>query len=221
MRKILSACALLLLCAVSAAGEGYDIAGLWNIGGTGFAEKNFLRISLALDGNMTLTTATTNEVLNNAVSSDIVRQAYPESEDILSGDLRFLTAYDINLEITATNLDISAWSDHIPNGIRIPVPLPARVPTADYPLEIPVQVVNDGLRYTLTLTSSSSGKVRVQGYVDLDVVGSTEINADSAVWKYGTQRPSYESETSSGCDSGFGALMLLLVFAGVKKIVRD
>ena len=221
MRKILSACALLVLCAVSAAGEDYDISGLWNIGGRGFAEKEFVRVSLALDGNITLTTAETNEILNNEVSSDLVRQAYPESEDILSGDLRFLTAYDINLEITATNLDISAWSDHIPNGIRVPVPLPARVPTADYPIVVPVQNVNDSLRYTVTITSATSGKVRIQGYVDLDVVGSTEINSDCAVWKYGTPKPAYEEETSSGCDSGYGALMLLLVFAGVKRNVRD
>ncbi|MBR0034791.1 MAG: hypothetical protein IJP54_03850, partial [Synergistaceae bacterium] len=124
MKKFLLACMILVVGTVSAIGEEYDISGLWNIEGDGFAEKSFVRISLAVNGNMTLTTASTQEVLDDAVSRDLVRQEYADRADILSGDLSFLTAYDINLKITATNLDINAWNGHIPNGIRIPVPLP-------------------------------------------------------------------------------------------------
>ena len=224
MKKILLACMILVMTAVSAIGEEYDISGLWNIEGTGFAEKDFVRIRFDLVGNMTLTTSSTQEVLDNAVSRDLVRQEYADRADILSGDVRFLTGYDINLKITATTLDIKAWNDHIPNGIRIPVPLPERVPSANSPYEIPVQTNIYGLNYKVTLTSSTSGKVRVTGYVDLDVVGETEINSDCALWKNGTPKPKLDEETSSGCDSGiFGlyAVMLLMVFSGVKKLVRN
>lgn len=221
MKKLLLTCtALLMLCSPLAA-DNYDISGLWNIAGTGFAEKSFLRVSLALDGNMTLTTSSTQEVLNNAVSADLLRQEYPMSADILSKDLRFLTAYDINLKITATNLDIKAWDDHVPNGIRVPVPLPEMRPANNQPYELPVRVVSDTLLCKVTLTSTTSGKVRITGFVDLDVVGETEINSDCALWLNGTPKPKLEEETSSGCDSGFSSLMLLLVFAGVCKLVRN
>lgn len=82
MRKILLACAILLLSCQSVIADDYDLAGLWHIGGTGFVEKSFVRISLELDGDMTLTTA-----------------------------------------------GITAWKDHIPNGIRIPVPLTDKAPS--------------------------------------------------------------------------------------------
>ena len=221
MRKILLACMILVVGTVSAIGEEYDISGLWNIEGDGFAEKSFVRISLAVNGNMTLTTASTQEVLDDAVSRDLVRQEYADRADILSGDLSFLTGYDINLEITATDLDISAWNDHIPNGIRIPVPLPEMRPTNNQPYELPVQANVDGLNCKVTLTSTTSGKIRITGYIDLYSLGSTEINSDCAIWKNGTPKPQTESETKSGCDSGFSVMMLLMIFAGVKKFVRN
>ena len=214
MRKIVLACVMFVLAASSALCDEYDLAGLWDIAGTGFVEKGILRVSLELDGDMTLTTASTQEILNNAVSRDLV------SPDLLSGDLRFLTAYDINLKITATNLDINAWSDHIPNGIKIPAPLPAEAPSEEYPYELPIYVYSEGLTYRMTLTSTTSGKVRITGNIQLDdPVGSIEINSDCAFWKHGTPKPRLEEETSSGCDSGIGAFMLVLIFAGVRKIV--
>ncbi|MBQ7215843.1 MAG: hypothetical protein IJS39_07640 [Synergistaceae bacterium] len=224
MKKLLLACMILVMGSVSAIGEEYDISGLWNIEGEGFAEKSFVRVSLALDGDMTLTTASTQEVLDNAVSQDLVRQEYADRADILSGDVRFLTGYDIHLKITATNLDISAWSDHLPNGIRIPVPLPTEIPSASYPYELPVQANIDGLNYKVTLTSAVSGKVRITGYADFDVIGSTEINSECLVWKNGTPKPQSDGSSSSGCDSGFlglYAVMMPVIFAGVKKLVRN
>ena len=211
---------LALLCSDVCA-ENYDIAGPWNIAGDGFVEKAPLRVTLELTGNMTLRTASTQEILDS-VSADLVRQQYPESPDILSRDLRFLTSYDINLKNTATNLGIKAWNDHLPNGIRIPSPLPEMKPSKEYPYELPVYGYNDGLTYKVTLTSDVSGKVRITGFVNFDVIGKTEINSDCAVWKAGTPKPKLEEETNSGCNSGFSLLiMLLLAILGVKKFVRN
>ena len=223
MKKFLLACMILVMGSVSAIGEEYDVSGLWNIEGEGFAEKSFVRVSMALEGNMTLTTASTQEILNDAVSRDLVRQEYADRADILSGDVRFLTGYDIHLKITVTNLDISAWSNYIPNGIRIPVPLPTEIPSASYPYELPVQANVDGLNYRFTLTSAVSGKVRITGYVDFDVIGSTEINSECLVWKNGTPKPQSDGSSSSGCDVGFSGMfaVMMIVFAGVMKLVRN
>ncbi len=223
-KKILLACMIVVLGSVSAIGEEYDISGFWYIEGDGFVEKEFVRVSLELDGYMLLTTASTQEILDDAVSRDLVRQEYADRADILSGDVRFLTGYDIDLTITATNLNIRAWSDHIPNGIRIPVPLPTQIPSASYPYELPVQPRVDGLTCKITLTSATSGIVKITGYIDLDVVGETEINSECLIWKRGTTKPQSDGESSSGCDtgnSGLYAVMMLVIFAGVKKFVRN
>ena len=222
MRKILPALAVAAILSSISSAASYDIAGLWNILGTGFVEKTFLRVSLELTGDTTLTTSTTQEVLDNNISADLLRQAYPESPDILSGDLNFLTAYDINLKISATAADISAWRDHIPNGIKIPVPLPRLAPTKELPYEIPIHVESEGLTYRMTLTGADSGKIRITGIVDFDEVSGVEINSDCTFWKNGTKRPDLEEETNSGCNSGTGMLMLMItmIFAGGLKSVR-
>ena len=215
MRKILLACAILVLGCQSVIAEDYDVAGLWHIGGTGFVEKDFVRISLELEGDMTLTTATTQEIKDNVISRDLV------SDDLLSGDLKFLTTYDINMKISATMADISVWKDHIPNGIRVPVPLPEEAPSKEFPYTLPVAVEHEGLTYQVTLTSTVSGKIRITGIVDFNELSGVEINSDCAFWKDGTQKPELEEETDSGCNSGFGGLMLLLAIGGVRKIVRN
>ena len=215
IRKFLLACMIVVLGTVSAIGDEYDISGLWNIHGTGFVEKGVVRVSLTLNGNMTLTTASTAEILNNAVSRDLV------DSDLLSGDLRFLTGYEGNLRVDATGLSISVWDDELHNGIRIPVALPAAIPTEDYPYVLPVFVTENGLNYTVTLVSSQAGKLRVHGFTDFGELKDAELNADATVWKHGTPMPNLDSETSSGCDNGISAVMLLIVFAGVKKFVRN
>ena len=211
---LLLACVIVLCCS-SLRAEDYDIAGLWNIYGTGFVEKSFVRVSLELTGDMTLTTATSEEISNDIISRDLV------SKDLLNKNTRFLTAYDINLKISATELEIEAWDDHIPNGIRVPVPLPEMRPTNNDPYVVPISLEHEGLNYQVTLTSTESGKVRITGFVEMDVIGEVEINSDCALWKSGTQRPSLEEETSSGCNSGFGALMITLLAGVVMKIVRN
>lgn len=210
MRKILLACFVLLLCSASVCGEEYDISGFWNIKGQGFAEKSFVRVSLSLTGVMQLKTSTAQEVAQNFLGYD--------ADNI---DAKFLTSYDIYLRIDATGLDIKAWEDNIPNGIEIPVPLPEMRPTVNQPYTLPVSVTSEGLTYSVTLTSIESGKVRITGYVDLDTIGSTEINSECALWKFGTPMPQLESETSSGCNSGFGAWVIALLLLGVRKNVRD
>ena len=210
MRKILLACLVLLLCSASVCGEEYDISGYWNIKGQGFAEKSFVRVSLSLTGILQLKTSTAQEVARDFTGYDVA-----------SVDARFLTSYDIYLRIDATGIDIKAWEDNIPNGINIPVPLPEMRPTLNDPYTLPISVSSEGLTYSVTLTSTESGKVRITGYVDLDTIGSTEINSDCALWKFGTPMPEFESETSSGCSSGFGAWVIALVLLGVCKNVRD
>ena len=214
MKKLLLVFAVLGMFCAWAGAESYDISGLWNIKGTGFVEKSFVRVSLELTGDMTLTTATSEEISNDIISRDLV------SKDLLSGDTVFLTAYDINLKITATGMNIRAWQDHIPNGIRVPVPLPETHPTKELPYTLPIAVNHEGLTYQVTLTGSDSGKVRITGFIEMDVIGEVEINSDCALWKSGTRMPALEEETSSGCNSGFGAILILL--AGmVMKIVRN
>ena len=215
-RKFLVVCAaVMMICSCAAAADDYDISGRWNIRGTGFVEKGVVRVSLTLNGDMNLTTATTAEILNNAVSRDLV------ASDLLSGDLKFLTGYEGNLRVDATGLSITVWEDTLPNGIRVPVAIPATIPTEDYPYVLPVRVTNNGLNYRVTLTSTESGKLRINGITDFGELKDAELNADCTVWKHGTPMPALEEETSSGCNSGFSALMLLFVFAGVKKIVRN
>ena len=215
MKKLLLSCMILVMSSVSAIGEEYDVSGLWDIHGTGFVEKGVLRVSLTLNGNMTLTTASTSEILNNAVSRDLV------DSSLLSGDLRFLTGYEGNLRVDATGLSISVWDDEVHNGIRVPAAIPARIPTKDYPYVLPVSVTDNGLNYTVTLVSSQAGKLRVHGFTDFGELKDAELNADATVWKHGTPMPELDSETSSGCDSGVSAVMMLVIFAGVKKFVRN
>ena len=216
MRKFLVVCAaVMMICSSAAVAEDYDVSGLWNIRGTGFVEKGFVRVSLVLNGDITLTTATTAEVVNNTVSRDLV------DSDLLSGDLQFLTGYEGNLRVDATGFSIKVWEDILPNGIRVPVALPETTPTEEYPYVLPVKVTQKGLTYRVTLTSTESGKLRINGITDFGELKDAELNADCTVWKYGTPMPALEEETSSGCNSCFSALMLLVIFAGGKKIVRN
>lgn len=221
MKRLVTALMMILLSCSSIAAEEYDISGLWYIKGTGFAEKSFVRISMELIGDMTLTTSKVSEL-----SGDIINVLSEDAETLISRDnldekLNALTGYEINLKINAmTNagFDIRAWSDHLPNYIRIPIIFPELRPTLSKPFTLPA-VSKDGLSYQVTFTSTTSGKVRIRGYVDFDVVGSTEINSDCEIWKSGTPEPGTDEETKSGCNSGIGILAAILSL-GVCMIVR-
>ena len=213
MRRILLACVVVMIGCSSVTADDYDISGLWNVRGTGFVEKGVVRVSLTMNGDMTLTTATPAEIVNNIVSRDLV------DSNLLGGNLKFLTAYSANLRVDATQLDIKMWEDNLQNNVRIPVPLSEKKPTDNEPYNLPVTVTQNGLNFRVTLTSAESGKLRVTGITDFGELKDAEINADCTVWKYGTPMPLLEKETSSGCNSGLSALMLLLMFVGVRKLV--
>ena len=210
---------LFMLFTVSAA-EGYEFSGLWNIYGTGFVEKSFVRISLGLSGEMELSTCKVSEL-----SDDVVKVLSNDTVTILNRnelakDLNCLRAYDINLRVYAldnSGLDVKIWDDNIPNGLRIPIVYPEFEATLNDPFTLP-SITQNGLTYTVSFTSETAGKLRVQGYIDTSI-GDIELNSDGTIWKEGTSRPSTESETKSGCNMGMGILMMLL--AGVYFIVRN
>ena len=159
------------------------------------------------------------------LSDDIVQVLSNDTVTILNRndvaqDLNCLRAYDINLRVYAldkSGFDVKIWDDNIPNGIRLPIVYPEFEATLNDPFTLP-SVTQNGLTYTVSFTSETAGKLRVQGYIDTSI-GDIELNSDGTIWKYGTARPSTESETKSGCNMGMGILMMLL--AGVYFIVRD
>ena len=214
-------CVMFMIFAVSA--EGFNVSGKWNILGTGFVEKSFVRISLELRGEMNLTTS---EAMN--LSHDMVNVISNDTSTFISRDKisdysDCLTGYEINLSLYAfdkTGLDIKIWEDNYPNGIIIPILFPDFTPTLNNPFVLPA-VTHNGLTYQVTFTSETSGKLRVTVYVDTEYVGDIEINSDCAIWKNGTSRPSIVSETSSGCDSGTGIFAVMILLSGVRKFVRN
>ncbi|MBQ9903672.1 MAG: hypothetical protein IJM47_02675 [Synergistaceae bacterium] len=186
---------IMIFCSMTA--EAYDIPGTWNVYGTGFVEKSFVRISFELRGEIEL-----------------------YSRDI-GENLDCLTSYDVNLRIYAlskSGFDLKVWDDSFNEIFEYPIPIPEVSPTPNNPIVFPA-ITRGKLTYQLTLTSETAGKLRVKGYVDVDTVGEVEINTDCVVWKKGTQRPDTDSSTKSGCNLGITALMLLLL--GVKILVRN
>ena len=220
MKKFLCAC-LIILCACNVLNaEDYDISGNWLVHGEGFVEKSFVRSSLELNGNMTLTTRTLREISRDIQALIIDNETVTDlSNELLDSDMRALTEYNIHIRLDATTLDIKAWEEYLLNGIKIPVLLPEMRPTNNNPFILPA-VTYDGLTYQVTFTSINSGTVKITGYIDVDLVGSCEVNSDSSIWKEGTNEPA-RSSSKSGCNSGMGIFAcVLLLLAGVLKFVR-
>lgn len=219
MKKFLVCVMLLMLVTVA---DGYDFAGQWWIYGTGFVEKSFVRISLELRGEMTLSSCKVSEL-----SYDVVQVLSNDTVTIMSREdvdenLMCLNGYDINLRVYAlseSGFDVKIWDDNLPNGIRIPIVYPYFEPTVNNPFTLPA-VTSNGLTYRVSFTSENAGKIRVTGYIDTSI-GDIELNSDSTIWRYGTLQPSTESETKSGCNSGVGAIVLMMLLAGVNKFVRN
>lgn len=226
MKKIFAVFLFLLsVCSLAFAEEKeeYDISGLWNISGTGFAEKSFVRSSLVLTGDLNIQVQSVYEISNditNLISGEEEINFLVHSSDSLSSDLKAITSYDINLKVTATELDIKAWEGRIENGIKIPVLLPEMRPSNNNPYVLPA-VSYDGLTYQVTFTSTTSGTVSIKGYIDLDVVGNTELNSICAIWKKGTEEPEDSKNGSSGCNFGFNYLCLAVMILGGFKFVRN
>lgn len=220
----------ILLCYSVHASEYIDtvLPGKWNIYGTSFVEKDFVRISFKAEGEMNLLT----DVLKNLNASldTIIDNNQKVSRNVINENRKVLTSCDINLKLyifDKAGFDIRVWDDYIDNAIGIPVLLPEARPTINNPFVLPTVRLQD-LNLTVTFTSESSGKLRVKGYADLDTVGVCEINADCALWKDGTERPSLEKETSSGCNAtGLGilvlfiALRLLVIFERGRKFCSE
>ena len=182
---VLGALAIVMcLVPVALADETWDPEGRWLIEGGGYGEKSFLRLQLSLNGTMDIHTA-------------------------LSGDVRVITGYDISMRLDTSRADVKTWTEDIHERLHIPAPLPELRPTVNEPFTLP-PVSAEGLTYRVTLTSTTSGTVDIYGTIDLDVLGDTEINSVSAVWKQGTKKPDVE-DLESGCNAGTfpGALLLL------------
>ncbi|MBQ7561343.1 MAG: hypothetical protein IJS99_05880 [Synergistaceae bacterium] len=219
MKKFLCACFIILSACNILNAEDYDISGAWLVHGEGFAEKSFVRSSLELTGDMTLTTRTLREIsrdiqaliINNETVTDL-------SNELLDSDMKALTDYNIHIRLDATSLNIKAWEEYLLNGIKIPILLPEMRPTNNEPFTLPA-VTYEGLTYQVTFTDIDSGTVRITGYIDVDLVGSCEINSDSSIWRNGTSEPT-RSSSSSGCNSGMGIFEFALLLTGVLKFVR-
>ena len=213
MKKLFFALIFVIsFCSLSNA-EDTITPGKWNIYGQGFIEKDFVRLKLGLEGEMNLDIKNVEDVEDEVMALTdgneiIFRQ-------LVSNDMKALTSYDIKLELTLTGAEISAWSEHLPNTLKIPVLLPEKIPTEEYPFELPT-ITKDKLSYTLKFTSSSSGVLRVEGYIDVDTVGECEVKTDCTVWNSAVEKmPALSSDTSSGCNSGMEFFVLALIFFGI------
>ncbi|MBQ9628861.1 MAG: hypothetical protein IJR43_06360 [Synergistaceae bacterium] len=200
MKKILAFMAVSLVFASWAAyadTETFDASGTWLIKGVGHVDKSFVRSSLELSGNMYIQT---------------------ESSDILSQDMRMLTSYDIYLRIDASTLNIKVYDKHIENRIRVNVPVPTRIPTAEYPIELP-DVTYDDITYSATLTGANSGTVTISGIIrDVDVIGDLELDSDCKIWRAGTPEPKIDEGKNSGCNSFFGIIAMILTLGVIKRV---
>ena len=215
MKKIFTLIFLILIssCSLLNASEYIDsiLPGKWNIEGTSFVEKEFVRVSFRIEGEME---QTTDIVKNLNENTDKIFDGTKEvNRYVVNENRKVLTSCGIDLRIymfDKTGLDIKVWEGAVDNAVKIPLLLPEARPTLNDPFVLPTMKVND-LNLTLTFTSESSGKLRVQGYVDFDTVGECEVNADCALWKDGTEKTSTDEETSSGCNAGGTALVILLI----------
>ena len=225
VKNIASVLVLILVACLPVAADEYDetiLPGLWHIKGQGYGEYSPIRLKLSLTGNMNIATSKLSEISadnlyiksgDETVSLDL--ENHPEL-----ADMKALTSYDIYMRLELTGAGFKAWEENFPNGIRIPVLLPNLRPTVNEPFVLP-GISNENITYQVSFTSPTSGKVRIHGYTDVDVLGTCEINADCAIWRDGYPEPELDSETDSGCNSGMSVLMLLLVFMGVRKLVRN
>ena len=116
-------------------------------------------------------------------------------------------------------MNIKAWTERYSETLRIPVPLPELRPTLSNPFYLPPVKTKEGLTYKVMLTSVTSGKVDIYGTIDLDVIGRTKIQSNSAIWKEGTKKPGLE-DMQSGCGLGLGMGTMLLLVPPLLPLVR-
>ena len=199
MRRFFQALSVVILTLIfSGNAWAFQAAGLWHISGTGFVEKSIIRISLKVTGSTALQTMT------------------------IAGT-ECLTSYDAAIKIDAfdrAGFDINVRDEHFADSFNTPVPLPDINPTPENPFTIPAITLN-GLTYEASFTSENTGTLSVTGYVDIDTVGTSEINTKCVIWRDGTPKPEEDTSSSSGCNSGLGIFAFLMLISGVKIIVRN
>ena len=232
MKKFFIVCVILLLSVAVINAEDYDISGLWNIDGKGFAKDSStgIKLNAQIDGNMHIYTALASEISQDLASNDYASKDVFDtiSKDLLSPDKRFLTGYDIYVRIDLSKLlSYKVWDYTIPNGIRIPTPLPEMRPTNNNPYELVnfgIDNEEQNMNYSIILTSTTSGKIIINGVIkDVEVVGDVEVDSESVIWLDGTERPDVDPKVDSGCNSGFGiiSLALILFWRSKYKDVRN
>lgn len=223
MKKIFFALLILLIASMLNASEYTDtiLPGKWNIEGTSFIEKGIIRLSVKIDGEVNQTT----EILKNLNASvdKIIENNQEKARNLINEERKVLNGCKVNLRLyifDKAGFDIKVWDHNIPNAVQIPVLLPEMRPTINKPFVLP-SITKDNITYTITFTSETSGKLRAKGYVDVDAVGTCEINADCALWRDGTTKPETEKETKSGCNSlgifsAFIVLLMMMIGRGTK-----
>ncbi|MDR1978182.1 MAG: hypothetical protein LBQ42_05560 [Synergistaceae bacterium] len=192
MRRFLILTVLVSIFASGTAFAEYDVSGLWLLEGSGYAEKSPVRSELTDTGTLDIKTETKDGV-------------------------QYIVGYSLELRLDASRFNINAWKDSKIVLLDIPVVVPELNPTTNRPFELP-PVTIDGLTYEVTFTTTTSGTVKIYGYIDVDVVGSVEINSISVIWKSGTSKPDVPQMTS-GCDSGMSWVLLALVL-GSGRVCR-
>jgi hypothetical protein len=176
--------AVLFTCTADA--EGGTVGARWLSSGTGFAERGFVRVRLNADGVL-----------------DIKSTDVDGTENI--------TGYEAWGGLNASLLGINTWGYHNKYELSLPIEVGSFNPTVNEPFRLPSFTI-DRLTYTVVLTDENSGTVNISGYVDIDMVGDTEINANCAIWREGTPKPE-TPDTESGCDVGAGALGFIALAA--------
>jgi hypothetical protein len=172
----------------------YDIAGWWLLEGNGYAEKSFVRTELADVGRLNIKTQTEDGV-------------------------QYLLGYSLDLWLDVSRFNINAWKYSRVVSWDVPIPLPELDPTMNDPFELPPVTV-EGLTYELALTTTTSGTVKIYGYLDIDVVGTVGINSMSTIWKNGTKRPIDTSGLSSGCNTSWTIWTLLTLLTLLPLLVK-
>ncbi|MDR1378097.1 MAG: hypothetical protein LBJ36_03505 [Synergistaceae bacterium] len=171
----------------------YDISGPWFIEGGGFVEKGIARVEMTLDGTLDMRT------------------------QIESGDQYFL-GFSLAMQLNASKLNINAWRYSKVVILNTPVKVPELAPTMSNSFKLPPVSV-DGLVYEVTFTSTTSGIVKISGYIDVDIVGQVEISSESAIWKKNSPKPDI-SNKASGCNSGFweGWVIVVMLFGAKTRV---
>ena len=192
MRKffpgLLAAVSIVLFSGVLFAAD-YRIGGNWVTDGEGFIEKGVVRVELKDSG-------------------------WLRFESTMSGDSELLTGYEMYGKLEASSFSVGVWEDRAQDTYDIPIVIPPDFnPSMSDPFRFP-SITASNLTYTLELTSVTSGTLHVHGYVDIDVVGTCEVNMHNDIWKEGTERPASEaSDSGSGCSAGAGGTLFLIAAA--------